>query len=173
MDRAYFPEKGVQLHAIADYVLADPGNYLKLYGAYDQMIRFHKLFSTGLQARVGWIGGSPLMYDQFYLGGDHFVSRVNMVKGFGLGIYSLNVSDFISLGLALQFNIKTDFYISGRANLYSLDNFSGSGFDAGSNIYGYGVSIGYRSVIGPIKFSLYSNSTNSDLEWLFNFSFPF
>lgn len=173
MDRAYFPASGVQLNASADYVLSDPGNYLKLFGAYDQMIRFHKLFSTGLQARIGWIGGTPLMYDQFYIGGDHFVPRKNMVKGYGLGIYSLNVSDFISFGMALQFNIKTDFYISAKANVFSLDNFSGSGFNAGTSIYGYGISIGYRSVIGPIKLSIYSNSENSDLEWLFNFSYPF
>ena len=113
------------------------------------------------------------MYDQFYIGGDHFVPRKNMVKGYGLGIYSLNVSDFISFGMALQFNIKTDFYISAKANVFSLDNFSGSGFNAGTSIYGYGISIGYRSVIGPIKLSIYSNSENSNLEWLFNFSYPF
>jgi outer membrane translocation and assembly module TamA len=173
MDRNYFPEKGIKLDTRVDYVISDSSNYFKLFGSYNHLIKMHKLVSVGLQASVGWINRIPLMYDRFYLGGDHFLPRYNMVEGFSLRVYSLNVSDFATLGMTLQFNIKTDFYISARGNIFSLDNFSDTGINEEKSSYGYGVSAGYRSRLGPIKISLYTNSTDAELLWLFNFSYPF
>ena len=173
MDRGYFPEAGMKFDAEADFVFADPENYMKFYGSYDHMIRLHRIFSAGLQARFGVIEGIPLMYDQFYLGGDHFNPRKNMVNMLGWDIYKLNVDDFFSFGMTFQFNIRKDFYVIFRGNIINLENFQGPGHDASNNSYGYGTSLGYRSVIGPIKLSLFANSREPGLQWFFNFSFPF
>jgi hypothetical protein len=59
-----------------------------------------------------------------------------------------------------------------RGSLFSLDNFTSSGTDLDNNAYGYGLTAGYRSRLGPIKISLYTNSRDRDIQWLFNFSYP-
>jgi len=173
LDRAYFPERGAKLDVAASCVLADHGLYYKFYGYYDQLFRFHRIFSAGLQARAGLISGTSLLYDRFYLGGDHLVPRANMVNMTGWDSYKLNVDDFLSFGVTCQFNVKTNYYIMCRGNIMNVNNFPDSENNFGEFAYGYGISFGYRSIIGPVKLSLYSNSSEPGLGWFFNFSYPF
>jgi len=173
MDRSYFPEKGVKLNLLTDYVFSAPENYFKISGSYDQMIRFRRFFSIGIQARGGIITDHPLLYDRFYVGGDQINNRINMADVFGWDPYSLNVSDFISLGFSVQFNIRKDFYLIGKGNIVNLNNFPGSDTDVSNNAYGYGITFGYRSILGPVKLSLYTNSSKPGLKWFVNLSYPF
>ncbi|MBN1131538.1 MAG: patatin-like phospholipase family protein [Bacteroidales bacterium] len=173
MGRAYFPEEGIKFDATADFVTAGLDNYFKISGSYDHLVRLHRFFSAGVQARGGLITGPPLLYDRFYIGGDHFIPRTNMVSLMGWNVYELNTEDFISFGLTLQFNIKADFYLNCIGNMIYMNRATVSGDYASNNLYGFGISFGYRSIIGPIKLSVYSNSDEPGLNYFFNFSYPF
>ena len=122
---------------------------------------------------IGIIQGEdvPLEY-YFSIGGMNYIR--NMVFPFiGLNYMEAAGTNIHAVGAGLQFEIFKNFFITPRGNVARVKNSTRDVLAGNINtVYGYGITGGYLSVIGPIQATV-SRGSYDKILYHFNIGFMF
>ncbi|WP_113924320.1 patatin-like phospholipase family protein [Cognataquiflexum aquatile] len=120
------------------------------------------------------------VFDGFIAGGHQRV-RFNDTRIWGLNYRELVVPNFAKLGLEFQYIPVNNIFLRTGANFvgYSehvpLKNGEGSIISEmeSNNLFGYGVDITYKSILGPIIAGVGKNNSDENLRFYFSIGFSF
>lgn len=122
--------------------------------------------------------------DFFRVGGELQRPRDIHFPFFGLREAQLSVAQVMSAGARLQWNPNKNVYISPTVNIlaagydsqaywntlgdfqFSDETFQGAFYQAG-----YGLNLGYMSILGPINIAVFDNTVTEGLRWFFSIGF--
>jgi NTE family protein len=184
-DRAFFSTKGFIAKARVEYVIPFSENWSQdlftnsfiAYINYLQDVRLGKRFTLKPGLFVGTTlrqDDTPPIHHTFALGGlnpSNYVDKhiyftgLRFLQSFGYHTYVAR--------LKLQYNIFRKFYLTGQldagANEVNIEDIIKSENQA----LGYGLTVGYDSMIGPVGLTAMGSNLNSGLLWFLNVGFWF
>ncbi len=183
-DRPHFSTSGVNSQFIITYIMPIGNdwskeiftNSLMYYLKYDQNISLSKRFvlKPGL-----FLGGTikqdvPPIHHWYGVGGlttinylDNFVyfTGVNFVQSYGL---------YSAVGrLKLQYNLMKNLFLTVRSDFGANELDYQDLVKSENFMFGYGLTAGYKSYIGPIEVTLMSSNINSGASLYFSLGFDF
>ncbi|WP_234110976.1 patatin-like phospholipase family protein [Chryseobacterium sp. R2A-55] len=111
---------------------------------------------------------------KFYTGGSEFNDDGMNPEFEGFKQKELPVNSIAKLGFAAQYNPFGKFYLTPSLS-YGRISAELSGFDEGNsqNVFGYGINLGYFSVVGPLNFSVSKNNLIDIWRYYFSIGFKF
>lgn len=148
---------------------------------YTQIFQLNPRFSIILKNAMTITTLKDLDYnitDYYFIGGFNPRSK-NITEYWGVQEKKFISPNFFYSKLVLQWELFHDFYVSGLVNYIdvqypmqlisdiTVDNYLGGE----KRRFGYGLSIGYNSLLGPISFSLARDSRSSETQMNLNFGF--
>ncbi|GAB2483106.1 patatin-like phospholipase family protein [Algoriphagus taiwanensis] len=171
-----FPESFVDL--LAESLTPDP--YLSMYGRYSKLLPLSRRFQV-----QPIVAGSITLsnnegvksFQEFYLGGYQNI-RFNDTRFWGLNYAEVTTSNFLKLGLDVQFIPLNKIFV--RAGINSVGFSDADPISDGKwadeifqdEVYfGYGADISYQSILGPISFGISSNTTDKRFRSYFSLGF--
>ncbi|MCX2453337.1 patatin-like phospholipase family protein [Pedobacter sp. PLR] len=141
-----------------------PGNVFRFFLNENYVARLSRRISLNASATWGFNYSdrygfnSNYMYENanFSMGGIDPRQDIGQSNFIGLKRGEFGVSNVTSFGLALQYNLRANFYLTPQVNLawenQGLNPFKVA-FD-NDYLFGYGAKLGYMSFIGPINFAV-------------------
>lgn len=161
LNRPYFPTRGQSFNLTAEYSdrsLGSSFTYFQAYGTWkstlpitDGITATNKLF-TGYTAS----GSDVPLHNRFYLGG---LAQNPVFKGrqhpfMGYSDQQLSSDNFLAFESKLQVKLSKKIYVTGGWNVAHLSDLWSLNLVPDRIEYGYSLSIGSLTVIGPIELSL-------------------
>lgn len=141
-----------------------PGNVFRFYLNENYVARLSRRISLNANATWGFnysdkFGfNSNYMYENanFSMGGIDPRQDIGQSNFIGLKRGEFGISNVTGFGLALQYNLRGNFYLTPQVNL-AWENQGLNPFKVAFNndyLFGYGAKLGYMSFIGPINFAV-------------------
>lgn len=141
----------------------------------------NKKISLGIFSSGGQLFNDDFNYRYeglFKIGGTKkFSLNYNEFDFYGIPYYGTVTNKILSGGLSIQYNLSPNIYIIGRYNTITFNSDSKNFFyqkdsEFMGNFYnGYGLGIGWDTLLGPLEFSLTNDSINNGV--LFNIYFGY
>ncbi len=156
MDDYYYPTKGMYMNVDVKLIndIANLG-YFAGYGYLKWMkpIKFGKRFAIIPSTEAGTVYGDyvPLSY-QFYIGGAGFNYYRGCIPFLGLDYLELTNESFWKARLDLRVRIFKKIFIAAKMNIGQTADRFFENIDKSEILYGGGLSLSYKSIIGPIEF---------------------
>lgn len=149
---AYFPTNGQYLVIRTDW--GNPMNGARRYERYEAVWRNHIPFSEHITAHLNFMGGFATgqlpTYRAFYLG------DLNQVVGFRRD--EINGTSYRMAQLALQMEIVRKQFLTLRVNAVGADGFWEAPASRIQTRFGWGISYGLNTVIGPLELTVMGNA---------------
>jgi len=141
---------------------------------YDQAINTGKrlTFIPGIFGGISTADSSASIY-HFYLGGLNQFNRKGLLPFTGLEFMQVTNRNIAAAGLNIQYNFWKNNYVTLRFNAGSTSWDMDSLFEKNSGIYGFGLTYGNNSIIGPIEVTLMGSNLHRDLFTYFNIGYWF
>ncbi len=177
VDTIYFEDDGGRTGYSEDdfNILLDeyltPNNYLKFQFSYVGYLRLKNNFqiiplvSMGVTAS----GASQGLFDNFSIGGDQMVYRDD-VPFLGLHYGEVQNSNYFASGVYLQNVFFRNLFVKYGVNYlvhHKYVDFSDPDINItdDNELFGYGIKITYKSLLGPVSVGLSSNTDDNVLRW--------
>ncbi|MBN2761685.1 MAG: hypothetical protein JXR41_01245, partial [Bacteroidales bacterium] len=174
-DDPSYPSKGSRLNAIYKLVNADDIHSVHfIHFGYEKAVSLHRRFTLIPSLFGGYSSAdtTALIY-QLYLGGMNRLNHKGLLPFTGLDYMQVNNRIMAGIGLNLQFNIWRNNYVVFKANAGSTALIPGDLFTRGSELFGFGITIGNNSIIGPIELTIMASNAHHDLLSYFNIGYWF
>jgi NTE family protein len=191
LDHPIFPTKGAKLEIVYRKIINPQSSYSASEGLFEEIstenqivvidykhyYRIGNRFSIIPEFTLGYMSSIPFYADKFFLGGSGFNTRLNTFNQAGVQPYKIATDNFLKLGFGMQLKINANWYVNAfsesaffinHAETYSEESLRLDG----ETIYGWVASIGYNSVLGPLKITVSQNNNNSKYYYYFSFGFP-
>lgn len=145
---------------------------------YKQYFRIGRRFSIIPELTVGVMSSIPFYADKFFLGGNGFNSRINNFSQAGVQAFHIATDNFVQAGIGLQINLYENWYFN-AFNQYvrfinNSETFTEQSLKIDSeSISGWGTSIAYSSIFGPLSFSATRNMNNDKFYYYLSLGFTF
>ncbi len=174
-DDISYPSKGSRFHGIYKLVnAADISSVHFFHFRYEKAIPVEKRFTLIPSVFGGYTSAdSTTSAYLLYVGGMNQMIHKGLLPFVGLDFMQINNRIMSGIGLNLQYNIWRNNYIVLKANAGSTAWMLGEIFTRGSGLFGFGVTIGNNSMIGPIEFTLMASNAHHDLLSYFNIGYWF
>ncbi|HJX70690.1 MAG TPA: patatin-like phospholipase family protein [Bacteroidales bacterium] len=178
-DKFVFPSKGTRFLSKLEFVKdIDERQYSEIYRI---SARFNRAsaFSDKLTLMINLYGGSVLGDSippdyVFYSGGlvlnDY---KVGVFPFVGMELFEKSNRNVLSFGLDLQYEIFKNHYIQLRGNVGKTAAFFEDILFPEDFYFGYGLTYGFRSLIGPLEFSIMKNNLRKNLLTYVNIGYWF
>lgn len=156
LDDYYYPTKGMYMNVDVKLIndIANVG-YFSAYGFVKWLkpIKFGKRFAIIPSTEAGTVYGDyvPMNY-QFYIGGAGFDYYRGCIPFYGLDYLELRNESFWKARLDLRVRIFKKIFIATKLNVGQTADRLFANIDKSDILYGGGLSISYKSIIGPIEF---------------------
>lgn len=160
LNRPYFPSRGQALSIKAEASDRDWGSsstFLQLSGKWAVSIPMIKDLSFNNTLFGGYTSDTTIpLYKNYYLGGltQNTVFDIHQHPFMGYAAQQLRSPNVLSVRSELQFRPAKNMYISGGFNAAHLSDIWTFNLDSARFKYGYGLSFGANTIIGPINLSL-------------------
>jgi NTE family protein len=166
-----------------NYYITDdltPNNYLKLQIDYLEYFRISNNFQIVPVIAGGFTfsHADEGLFDDFRIGGNQMVNPYD-VTFFGLNYSEIQTESFLTGGLYLQNIFFNNIYVKYGINYlihHSYVPFNDLGqmnITDENTLFGYGLKITYKSILGPVSLGLSSNSTDKVLRWYIGIGYSF
>src|SRR5690554_371407 len=161
LDELVLPMRGNQYlmkYSYADENLMSDYTYNRFYSRYQHLFPYHRNQSLRLQFEYGsYLDDDPIDFDPFYVGGfESFLGMYPYERSAPI-VKILTLANRVNLArniyLDLQFNVAN----AGTSDHWQLD---------GDTIYGGGIKLGYKSIIGPLRGGLGINKEGKVLTYI-------
>jgi NTE family protein len=174
-DDISYPTKGsrfIALYKLINNQSIAPVHFLTF--RYDQAIGSgkHLTFIPGIYGGISTADSSTSIY-HFYLGGLNQFYRKGLIPFPGLEFMQVTNRCVAGTGINIQYNLWKKNYValcfraaSTSWNLYNL-------LEKNSGIYGFGLTFGNNSIIGPIEVTFMGSNLHRDLFTYFNIGYWF
>lgn len=183
-DREYFPTKGFQVELNFKYQLNMAPEQKEstfssapfIYMNYNQAIKLTDkwVFSPGIFGGMTLGLMIPPPQNRFYLGGQNPDNYLHsMVPFTGLRFVQETGNNIIVVRGRLRYNFMKNFYLTGAVDFGEIsDNFNNPSLTSGL-IVGYGLTISYKSFIGPVQLSVMNSNQPTKAILFFNLGYWF
>lgn len=179
-DSKYFPTSGLSLNGNLKFinVIKDNVDFLPVVyfkGRFDYYLpMFNKrlVFGNVLDfSLLTYDTQKPKLYEAKF-GGMVEPGMLNFVSFTGLGLGQLSGTNGYKVRFNLQYEIFNKNFISTVFDYGNAGEFVDL-FDLKNSAYGYGVSYGYNSIVGPLEVSLINSNLTNNLSLFLNFGLWF
>lgn len=118
--------------------------------------------------------GSPYLFlnQKFNIGGSENNFKGNSPEFNGLRQKEVPINSFAKTGLEVQYNFYKSFYLTPSFQ-YGKGSHELSPFKDSDEIYGYGINLGYESILGPINLNIPKNNILPFWRVYFSIGFKF
>ena len=173
-NKTYYPTRGMVFKAnlrVINEEVSDPA--IALNARYEPLIQIHPRFSIQPKFMAGslWENINPLWY-KYKIGGPFPWYNSSFVPFIGYHFTQVMNDAYAIARIDLQYEFVKNHYLTAKANILKDD----SNFEFLVNFnnyipkYGYGLTYGYNSLIGPIELSA---SYNDQLDFFLYFNLGF
>jgi len=174
-DDISYPTRGSRLittYKLVNHQPTSSAHFMKF--RYDQAINTGKrlTFIPGIFGGISTADSSASIY-HFYLGGLNQFNRKGLLPFTGLEFMQVTNRNIAAAGLNIQYNFWKNNYVTLRFNAGSTSWDMDSLFEKNSGIYGFGLTYGNNSIIGPIEVTLMGSNLHRDLFTYFNIGYWF
>jgi NTE family protein len=176
-NKSYFPEKGIQLDIKVNYVSNVGKKGIEpitlANGKYNFAIPLAKRLSiiSGVYAGISFADTVPMSY-LYKIGGlNSFIAR-NSYSFVGYNFLELKDLNVIAFRFNMQYEVFKKNYIVLKSNVAQMASTPDKLLSNTKYYFGYGVSYGYNSIIGPLEFTVMSSPYHKWLLYL-NIGFLF
>jgi NTE family protein len=161
---------------INSLLFEDYHNYHTIVFDYKKYFRLNRSFSLYTGLTIGLMSDIPMYTDKFYLGGFYPNTRPNTFPLVGVEVNDVATDNFISGMIGMRYNIENrwfvDLFAQQNAFLDNSNSFSNNSVgEEGDVLSGWGVNLGYKSIVGPCFLTLTQNAETNN--YLFNFGFGY
>jgi NTE family protein len=112
----------------------------------------------------GYLSTNKVPMDQlFYVGGDH-VYENSMFPFVGLGYMEIQASNILLGRVAMQYRFYKSHFVTAHLNTVQAQYRFKDVLTTDDWVWGYGLTYGLKTPIGPIKFTAASNNETHDLQ---------
>lgn len=160
LNRPYFPTGGQSLQIKSEWSETGWGSSFSFFQASGKWFSTLQLtpglnFSNELFTGYSSVSDLPLHY-YYYLGGlsQHPVFELKQLPFMGHPSQQLRAANVTALRSELQLRLNENIYLSGGMNLAHLADQWTFNIDSNRLEYGYALSLGTTSIVGPIELSL-------------------
>lgn len=160
LNRPYFPTRGQSLilnTEISDKLWASSTNFIQFTANWFSTLRLRKKLNLSNQIFAGYSSSAsiPLHY-YYYLGGmtSNPVFNLRQQPFMGHAAQQLRSQNVIALRSELQLGLGRKIYLSGGWNAAHLSDIWTFNIDSNRMEFGYSLSLGATSIIGPLELSL-------------------
>lgn len=155
-----------------------PKSYGKLQLKYQEYIKMKPKFQLIPQASIGLTVSTVDfgLFDNFKIGGSQMV-HCDDVPLYGLNYSELGAENFIVGGLSFQNVLFRNIFLKYGANFLlhhqyvPIDNLDRISFGNENALFGYGMKVTYKSLLGPVSVGLSSNTKDNYLRWYVGMGF--
>jgi len=159
LNRPYFPTKGHALKfktVVSDQWWGSLSNFVQFSGNWFSTISLTEDLNLSGRLFMGYTSGETPLHYNYYFGGmaRNPVFELRQLPFMGYAAQQLRTSNAIALQSQLQLRLSKNIYLSGGVDLAHLADQWTFHIDNERMEYGYGLSIGATSIIGPIELSL-------------------
>jgi len=200
LDRKYFPDKGTLFQITAatsklfsgkvrtdftknTYNETTPGEF-SFKNTYSLLVGFRQYFTSGKKLTLSFKGDLLLTYDPdsvtslhnlYFLGGIESLTR-RTIPLTGFHTNEIAVREFAGAGADFDLEIFKDVHLTLMTNILAAKEISER--ERISLFAGYGLGIGYMSLIGPMKIGIMNGLSNSDnysnsVKWYISIGYRF
>jgi NTE family protein len=176
-DHSYFPSKGIQVNIESKYLtnLYDSkiAPAILIFGRYGLVIPLNSRLSinTGLYGGLTFADSVPDIYN-YRVGGLTTYYLKNSIPFVGQKLLEHSTANTLVLRFDLQFELFRKNFIVLKSNYGKLSSQPETLIKSKTDIWGYGFSYGYNSLIGPMELTL-MNSPKHDFLVCLNIGFWF
>ncbi len=178
LDSVSFPESGIMCNAEYKYITdilsaheADNVSVHRYFFNTEVYIPVYPRWALLFTYFFGAINGDdpPAVY-YFLIGGMNNVNNI-ILPFTGLDYMEASGTNIHAIGAGLQFEFHKNFFIIPRYNIARIKDSTKDVLSGNiDTVYGYGASLGYRSIIGPIQLT---GSHGNNHTFLYHFSIGF
>jgi len=197
INRRYFPSKGINLLAryefnfdlLFDVTLADSlesfnsgSMFNKTFGSvkfrmdYYQPLLQNKKISLHVSSHAGLTLGENFTLVKEFLAGGVFTAYSYLIPFEGFNELEYSSLQLITGGAGVQWEFLPDFFVEPRLNVLIsadyIEDFVNTQIEE-EFVLGYGLQVGYASIIGPIVINVSSNTYNKKVRSFFNVGYRF
>ncbi len=157
-----------------------PGIYTKLQFTYNEYFSIRKNFQlipfVGMGMMLSNIDNG--IFDSFEIGGYQMVN-IDDVQFYGLNYGEIQDDNYLMGGLNLQNVLFRNIYLKYGINYLlhheyvPLGDLSRFNMSSDKTLFGYGLKITYKSILGPVSVGLSSNTKDNILRWYVGIGYSF
>ncbi len=184
LDRYYYPRSGFSFYGKAK-LITDHANFkenagfdpfYKFSASIGAVIPFHRRLSFST-----WLNGGSIVSKTnqvipgnhlFYLGGLYTYNR-ELIPFPGLHFMEVSGMSALVASAGLQYEPFSNIFIILRGNMGKLAEIFKDLFNDREILYGYGLTLGYNSIIGPIELSLMRGGVKNKFIFYVNIGYRF
>jgi len=165
-----------------DYLVSPliPDVYGKFMFNYCEYIQIKPNFQIIPSASAGFIMSSvdEGLFDNFKIGGSQMVN-VDDVPFFGLNYSEIEDENFLLGGFYLQNIFFRNIFLKYGINYmlhhqyFPINDLSQINMQNENSLFGYGVKLTYKSLLGPVSFGMSSNTKDNVLRWYIGIGYSF
>ena len=163
--------------------LLNPKGYLSFYFKYLKYFPLTRNLQFMPTASTGLTFSNENVFKVFdgFIAGGHQRIRFNDTRVWGLNYRELETTNFAKMGLEFQYIPINNIYLRTGANIVGYSGHVPLKGEEGSivskmqsnNLFGYGVDITYKSILGPIIAGVGKNNSDRNLRVYFSIGFSF
>jgi NTE family protein len=174
-DNGFYPKRGIKLYSEVKLITNSPQNPAAFH-----ITRLNKATSLGKKVAVinhlyaGFSKGDSIPYQyQFYTGGLNPSRRNGLIPFTGMDFMERSSLNALVVGMDLQIEFFPNVYGILKGSAGNLTNNFSELFAVNDLTAGYGVTLGYQSLIGPIELSLMKPVSKGKVMSFINIGFWF
>jgi NTE family protein len=178
-DKYVFPNKGTRFLAKLEYVKdIDENQYSDIYRisvSLNRAVQFSKRLTLIANLYGGSVLGDSIPPDYVFYSGGLMLNdyNVGIFPFVGLKMFEKSDKNVLSFGMDLQYELFRNQYIQLRGNIGKTAAFFEDILFPENFYFGYGLTYGFRSAIGPLEFSIMKNDLRSDILTYVNIGYWF
>jgi len=174
-DDISYPTRGFRFMAMYKLIINQsilPSHFMTF--RYDHAISMGKrlTFVPNIYGGISTTDSSASIY-HFYLGGLNQIYSKGFLPFAGLEFMQVTDRNVIVVGLNIQYNLWKNNYVTLRLNAGDTSRDFNNKFATGTGIYGFGLTIGNNSAIGPVEVTFMGSNLYRDLFAYFNIGYWF
>ncbi len=160
LNRSYFPTSGQSISfetMLSDHAWGSSSDFMQASGKWLSTLPITDGFNFTNELFAGYTaGGGPPLHYSYYLGGltQNPVFELRQLPFMGHPTQQLRASNVMALRSELQLKLSKRFYLNGGMNVAQLSDHWTFNIDKSRLEYGYSLSLGATSIVGPVEVSL-------------------
>jgi NTE family protein len=165
-DNVFYPSRGIKLHSGLKLITSK--EILPVAFVHIRLSKAEKI--TDRLTLIGHVYGGSVEGDSipsqylFFSGGIIESYRNGLMPFAGLDYMEIASKNILSLKMDFQVNIYRDIFIVGIINAGNFKNSFNDLFSVNNILSGYGVSLGYNSLIGPLEIGLSRSANHTGIQ---------
>ncbi|HON19003.1 MAG TPA: patatin-like phospholipase family protein [Salinivirgaceae bacterium] len=152
-------------------------NFLKLALSYQRNFTFFHRLSLMIGTDVRITNSNTPIFESYFIGGNENIARRGDIPFYGIGYREINIPNFFILKTQTRLKLWNELYAMAHYNYLQgtqqIEDIVLDTFKPEFDLSGYGLGIGYKTLIGPINFWITGNTKHKNVWYYFSFGYTF